>query len=162
MCREQGSQAVTRSLSRVICSRRELLRSASIGSRTPLRRWPEARRIVGVVLSARAVVCRPLRAVEPAARVGQLRRRRLRCARQSRASRSVFHPARLETRTEESNMCASHSVLHRLEGRNESEFGDLAQASCPSAQPSPARASFSEAVPRPSAYVGTRKMVNYA
>jgi len=44
---------------------------------------------------------------------------------QSRVSRSVIHPTRLETRTKESNMCASHSVLNRLERRNESERCDL-------------------------------------
>jgi len=42
----------------------------------------------------------------------------------SRASRSVIHPTRLETRTKESNICASHSVLTRLEGRNESKWYD--------------------------------------
>ena len=40
---------------------------------------------------------------------------------QSSASRSVIHPTRLETRTKESNMCASRSVLNRLERRNESK-----------------------------------------
>jgi hypothetical protein len=45
----------------------------------------------------------------------------------SRASRSVIHPTRLETRTKESNMCASHSVLNRLEGRNESKWYDPGQ-----------------------------------
>ena len=39
----------------------------------------------------------------------------------STASRSVIHLTRLETRTKESNMCASHSVLNRLERRNESK-----------------------------------------
>jgi hypothetical protein len=39
-------------------------------------------------------------------------------------SRSVIHPTRLETRTMESNTCASPSVLNRLERRNESESYD--------------------------------------
>ncbi len=41
-----------------------------------------------------------------------------------RASRSVIHPTRLETRTKESNMCASFSVLNRPEKRNESKRYD--------------------------------------
>ena len=40
---------------------------------------------------------------------------------ESTASRSVIHLTRLETRTKESNMCASHSVLNRLERRSESK-----------------------------------------
>jgi hypothetical protein len=86
--------------------------------------------VLAAPCSVRAiVVCRSLRAVEPMARVEQLRCRELRCLWQSRASRSVFHPARLETRTEESNMCASRSVLYRLERRNESKLPDLAKGS---------------------------------
>ena len=42
----------------------------------------------------------------------------------SRVSRSVIYPSRLETRTKESNMCASRSVLIRLERRNESKSYD--------------------------------------
>jgi hypothetical protein len=38
------------------------------------------------------------------------------------ASRSVFHLTRLETRTKESNMCASRSVLYRLERQSESKI----------------------------------------
>jgi hypothetical protein len=42
----------------------------------------------------------------------------------SRASRSVFHPTRLETRTKESNMCASLPVLNRPGRQNESKSYD--------------------------------------
>jgi hypothetical protein len=54
----------------------------------------------------------------------------------SRASRSVTHPTRLETRTKESNICVSHSVLNRLEGRNESK---LVRSWCPFGNKRPGR-----------------------
>jgi hypothetical protein len=99
-----------------------------------------------------------------AAATGTSRRRCLPGRVQSRASRSVLHPTRLETRTKESNMCASHSVLTRPEGRNESKRYDPGIL--------PARGDLGAVSTRLlplswmwrslSVYVGTRKMVNYA
>ena len=82
----------------------------------------------------------------------------------SRASRSVIHPTRLETRTKESNICASHSVLNRLEGRNESKWYDpgvhLATGGLGAV---PTRLfPFLWMWRSLSVHVGTRKMVNYA
>jgi len=99
-----------------------------------------------------------------AAATGTSRRRCLPGRVQSRASRSVLHPTRLVTRTNESNMCASHSVLTRPEGRNESKRYDPGIL--------PARGDLGAVSTRLlplswmwrslSVYVGTRKMVNHA
>jgi hypothetical protein len=82
---------------------------------------------------------------------------------QSVASRSVIHPTRLETRTKESNMCASHSVLFRLERRNESNFLRCDPRSLRRRGAATARLFRLLTVWRScSVHVGTRKMVNYA
>jgi len=60
-------------------------------------------------------------------------------------------------------MCASHSVLNRLEGRNESKRYDPGSARKGSwAQYRPAYFPYLRIWRSLSAYVGTRKMVNYA
>lgn len=83
------------------------------------------------------------------------------------ASRSVTHPTRLETRTKESNMCASQWVLNRPMGamkakdrRVRSEWGSPAFKMA-GAHPRPVL-SGSPVGRSLSVHVGTRKMVNYA
>jgi hypothetical protein len=99
-----------------------------------------------------------------AAATGTSRRRCLPGRVQSRASRSVLHPTRLETRTKESNMCASHSVLTRPEGRNESKRYDprILPARGDRGAVSTRLLPLSWMWRSLSVYVGTRKMVNYA
>jgi hypothetical protein len=81
------------------------------------------------------------------------------------ASRSVTHPTRLETRTKESNMCASQWVLNRPMGAmkakvgfTSSESGSLSSEGA-HRRPVLSDSSVGRSV---SVHVGTRKMVNYA
>jgi hypothetical protein len=53
------------------------------------------------------------------------------CCCDSEASRSVLYPTRLETRTKESNMYASRTVLNRLGRRIERDWYDVMPLSWP-------------------------------
>lgn len=85
------------------------------------------------------------------------------------AARSATHPTRLETRTKESNTCASQGLARKPPWRNEGEGRPRRRPRWdPEASPSPPRAHHRPVSPAApgrwsmSARVRTRKMVNYA
>jgi hypothetical protein len=86
-------------------------------------------------------------------------------ARRLAASRSVTHPTRLETRTKESNMCASQWDSNKPRGAMKAK---AVHSGSPSWDPSSGGAHQRPVLSSPevgrsvSAHVGTRKMVNYA
>ena len=82
------------------------------------------------------------------------------------ANRSVLHPTRLETRTKESNMCASHGALSKLKGAMKVKAASGLPRQDPASSAGWAHcrpvSTASSARRSKSAHVGTRKMVNYA
>ena len=85
------------------------------------------------------------------------------------AAMSATHPTRLETRTKESNTCASQGLARKPPWRNEGEGRPRRRPRWdPEASPSPPRAHHRPVSPAApgrwsmSARVRTRKMVNYA
>ena len=79
-----------------------------------------------------------------------------------RGERSYIYPTRLETRTKESNMCASHWVLRNLKAKWKWKLSFDSLGVIQLAGATPSGHNCLTIWPRKSVHVGTRKMVNYA
>ena len=124
-------------------------------------------------LLSRIQLCNPMDYSSPGSSIhGILQAGILECQRSERtgsAAMSATHPTRLETRTKESNTCASQGLARKPPWRNEGEGRPRRRPRWdPEASPSPPRAHHRPVSPAApgrwsmSARVRTRKMVNYA